>query len=71
MKAITYLIYVIFWESLCIGGCAYLVFWRGVNPWWWALAVLLSCGTARPSTWAQLFQPAAAREWMAKEGGRV
>ena len=24
-----------------IGGCAYLVFWRGASPWWFLLAVTL------------------------------
>jgi hypothetical protein len=32
------------WCALIIVGCAYLVFWRGHNGWWFALAILLMSG---------------------------
>ena len=51
----TYLIYILLWEGLLIGGCSYVVFWRGESGWWFALAVLLSGSAYAPKKWAELF----------------
>jgi hypothetical protein len=29
------------WDFFLIGGCAYLVFWRGQSGWWFLLAMIL------------------------------
>lgn len=50
----TYLLYIIFWESLTLGGCAYCVFWRKASGWWFVLAVLLSGAAYSPEKWAAL-----------------
>ena len=55
MKAITYLIYIIFWEGLTIGGCSYIVFFKGENPYWFILAILLSISCFKPASWNLLF----------------
>lgn len=55
MFALTYLIYLLVWESLVIGGCAYVVFWRGQSGWWFLLAVILSSGAYSPEKWRKLF----------------
>jgi len=57
MKVLTYLIYVIFWEALTIGGCAYLVFWQGQHGAWFILAVVLSSMGYSPSKWNDMFTP--------------
>ncbi len=36
-----YVISIVFFESFILGGCAYLVFWKGASAWWFVLAVLL------------------------------
>lgn len=51
MKHFTYLIYILVWESVVIGGCAYLVFWRDASAWWFLLAVLLSVSSYSPAKW--------------------
>lgn len=55
MKAITYLVYILLYEALCIGGCSYLVWWKGISPWWWFLAAAFSIGAYRPESWAKLW----------------
>ncbi len=55
MKAITYLIYILAWEFLVIGGCAYLVFWRGLSGAWFVLAIFLSACAYSPDRWNELF----------------
>lgn len=57
MFPLTYLIYILTWEALVIGGCAYLVFWRGANSEWFWLAVLLSFCSYSPKKWRSLFNP--------------
>lgn len=27
------------WDIICVGGCTYLVFWRGHSGWWYILAL--------------------------------
>ena len=51
----TYMIYIIFWESLTIGGCAYLIFFKGYSGWWFILAILLSTLAYSPEKWNVLF----------------
>ena len=41
MKEVTYLIYIIFWESLIFGGTGYIVFGLGYSGWWLLAAVFL------------------------------
>lgn len=55
MKALTYLIYIVLWEGLCIGGAAYITIWRGCSGWWWLLALLLSGAAYKPKDWAKLW----------------
>ena len=54
-SVLLYWLYVLAWEALTIGGCAYVVFWIGHSGWWFVLAVLLSSAMIRPSTWRGLF----------------
>lgn len=51
MKEITYLIYIIFWESLTMVGTAYVVFGLDYSAWWWLLGILLSGCAYRPEMW--------------------
>ena len=51
MKAITYLIYILLYEALTIGGTAYIVFWLHYSAWWWVLGALFSAGAYRPEKW--------------------
>ncbi len=54
MKDKTYLIYIIFWETLTIGGGSYIVFATERSGWWMLLAVLLSMGAYSPKEWKKL-----------------
>ena len=51
MKALTYLIYIVLYEGLVLGGTGYAVFVLGHSGWWFLLAALLSSGAYRPETW--------------------
>lgn len=52
MKSLTYLVYIIFWESLTIGGTGYVVFGLGHSGWWFVLGIFLSAmGTISPAGW--------------------
>lgn len=42
MKALTYLLCIIFWEVFCFGGAAYLVVWKSRSGWWIVAAFVLS-----------------------------
>ena len=53
--AITYMIYIILWEALVIGGCGYVVFGLNRSGWWMLLGVLLSVSAYKPSHWKKLF----------------
>ena len=53
--AITYMIYIILWEALVVGGCGYVVFGLNRSGWWMLLAVLLSGAAYTPKKWKQLF----------------
>jgi len=54
MIALTYLIYIIFWETLCLGGCAYFVIEHDADPLWFVLAVVLSGSCIKPSQWKKM-----------------
>ncbi len=54
MLAFTYLAYIVFYEGLMLGGCAYLVFVEQASPWWFVLAVLLSAAAYKPRQWRYL-----------------
>lgn len=51
MKYFTYLIYIIFWETLIFGGCGYVVFILGFTGWWFALALVLGGMAYSPLKW--------------------
>ena len=51
MKYVTYLIYIIFWETLVLGGCGYAVFALGHSGWWFLLAFFLGCSAYSPAKW--------------------
>lgn len=51
MRELTYLIYIITWEVLVIGGCGYAVFVRGASGLWFVLAVFLSACAYPPRKW--------------------
>jgi hypothetical protein len=53
--AITYMIYIIAWETLIIGGFGYVVFELNRSGWWMLLAVLLSASAYKPESWRKLF----------------
>jgi hypothetical protein len=56
MRALTYLIYIIFWESLVLGGSIYLYRWQGWSGWWVVLGIFLSLSAYGPWRWRQLFE---------------
>jgi hypothetical protein len=51
MKYLTYLLYIIFWELLVIGGAGYAVFIKGASGWWFLLAIYLSSVAYSPKKW--------------------
>ena len=51
MKYLTYLIYIIIYETLVVGGCAYAVFVLGHSGWWFLLAVAMSGSAYSPERW--------------------
>ena len=53
--AITYMIYIILWEALIIGGFGYVVFGLNRSGLWMLLAVLLSAAAYKPESWRKLF----------------
>lgn len=42
MRGIIVIIALLVFKAFIIGGCAYLVFWRGESGWWFLLAIMLS-----------------------------
>ena len=51
---VTYMIYIILWEALVIGGFGYVVFVLNYSAWWMLLAVILSAGAYKPKSWRNL-----------------
>lgn len=65
MKAlsfITYLIYIVLWESLCIVGSGYVVFGLHRSGWYMVLGVWLSTAAYSPKKWGQLWSDKADSE---------
>ncbi len=52
--ALTYLIYIVIWESMIFGGFGYVVFGLGHSGWWMLLAIMLSGAAYRPYMWREL-----------------
>lgn len=42
MRSLAAAIYCTLLDAMIIGGCAYIVFWKGHSGWWFVLAILLS-----------------------------
>jgi len=59
VKSITYLIYIVLYESLILGGCGYAVFVLGHSGWWFVLAVFMSIGATPTNKWAALLNSGA------------
>ena len=51
MKYLTYLIYIVLYETLVIGGIGYAVFVLDASGWWFALAFCLSSAAYSPMKW--------------------
>lgn len=51
MSYVTYLIYIILFEGLVLGGTGYAVFVLGHSGWWFLLAVILSGAAYSPKKW--------------------
>jgi len=51
MKEITYLIYIVFWESMIFGGTGYAVFILDRSGWWFLLAAFLGGLAYSPLKW--------------------
>ena len=56
MKWFTYMIYIIFWESLVWGGWFYLFVFRNINGWTIILAMALSAVAYSPQKWFNTFE---------------
>lgn len=56
MRFITFLIYIVFYESLCLGGCAYIVFFKDQSPWWFVLAGYFSACAYSPKKWGEMIK---------------
>lgn len=52
---VTYLIYVLAYETLTLGGTAYAVFVLNHSGWWFVLGVVLSSGCFMPKRWRELW----------------
>jgi hypothetical protein len=48
---VTYLIYIVLYEGLVLGGTGYAVFVLGASGWWFVLAVMLSAAAYSPAKW--------------------
>jgi hypothetical protein len=51
MKYITYLLYILLFEGLVLGGTGYAVFVLGFSGWWFILATVISASAYKPSVW--------------------
>lgn len=63
MKIASYVIYVIAFEALVLGGCGYAVFWRGASGGWFLLAVLISSAAYPPERWSALWDDGIAEKY--------
>jgi hypothetical protein len=53
---VTYLIYIIIWEAMVLGGFGYIIFGLGYSGWWAVLAVLMSGSAYKPGSWRELVE---------------
>lgn len=51
MREITYLIYIVIWESMIFGGTGYAVFVLDRSGWWFLLATLIGGCAYPPERW--------------------
>ena len=51
---LSYMVYILMYEALVIGGCGYVVFGLGRSGWWFLLALLMSAGAYKPASWNAL-----------------
>lgn len=51
MREITYLIYIVFWESMIFGGTGYAVFVLDRSGGWFALAIVIAACAYHPMSW--------------------
>ena len=51
MKYFTYLVYIIFWETLVFGGFGYVIFWMHASGWWALFALFLGGAAYSPMKW--------------------
>ena len=51
---ISYLIYIIIWKAMVLGGFFYIVFVLGNSGWWMLLALIMSESTYKPESWKML-----------------
>lgn len=51
MRELTYLIYIVIFEAMTLGGTWYAVFVLDHSGWWFLLGVFLSAAAYRPETW--------------------
>lgn len=56
MNSLTYLIYIILYEGLVLGGTGYAVFVLDHSGWWFLLAFVMSGSAYGPSSWAKLME---------------
>lgn len=66
MKVMSYLIYIIAYETLTVGGTAYVVFGLGYSGWWFLLGALFSAGAWRPERWSTLWDTELAEKYRLK-----
>ena len=51
MREVTYLIYIILWEGLVLGGAGYAVFVLDRSAWWMLVAVVIGGCAYSPTKW--------------------
>ena len=51
VKCITYLVYIVIWESLIFGGAGYAVFVLERSPWFFLLAIIIGGSAYSPMKW--------------------
>ena len=51
MKYLTYLIYIVLFEGMVLGGTGYAVFVAGFSGWWFLLAIYVSAHAYSPAKW--------------------
>ena len=57
MKWVSYLIYIVLFETLVLGGTGYAVFVLDHSGWWFLLACLMSSGAYPPERYIYGTQP--------------